>query len=85
MIFPIINYRNIIVPKKSNEEIPFSDAVSLWNIERPVADAGTYPKQRGPEYLIGSLDDDGLLRKIWSLSWMNLPSIGGIYTTEEIK
>lgn len=59
------------------EDIPFSDSVSFYETLKEQLDMQELTpeeKQLG-EYLIGSLDDDGLLRKIPTPSSTSLPSI----------
>ncbi len=52
-------------PEAQAEEIPFSDAVSFYELlKEQVGEMNLSERQRTlVEYLIGSLDDDGLLRK----------------------
>lgn len=67
------------------EEIPFSDAISFYEIlkeqlgERKLSDQ----QRELAEYLIGSLDDDGLLRKSLESICDELAIYVGISTTEE--
>ena len=67
------------------EEIPFSDAVSFYEILKDQLQMQELtPEQRDiAEYLIGSLDDDGLLRKNMESVMDELAIYRGIYTTEE--
>ena len=67
------------------EEIPFSDAVSFYEILKDQLQMQELtPEQRDiAEYLIGSLDDDGLLRKNMESIMDELAIYRGIYTTEE--
>lgn len=66
------------------EEIPFSDAVSFYEIlkEQLAMQALTDEEREIAEYLIGSLDDDGLLRKSMESIMDELAIYRGIYTTE---
>ena len=66
------------------EEIPFSDAVSFYEIlNEQLAMQDLTDEQRDiAEYLIGSLDDDGLLRKSIESIMDELAIYRGIYTTE---
>ena len=58
------------------EEIPFSDATSFYEtLRQQLGEQDLTPHQRElAEYLIGSLDDDGLLRKSLTVSATNSPS-----------
>lgn len=67
------------------EEIPFSDNVSFYETLKEQLDMRELTpeeKQLG-EYLIGSLDDDGLLRKCIDTLVDELAIYQGIYTTQE--
>lgn len=67
------------------EEIPFSDAVSFYETLKEQLDMQSLTpeqKQLG-EYLIGSLDDDGLLRKSTETLIDELAIYQGIYVTAE--
>lgn len=67
------------------EEIPFSDSVSFYETLKEQLDMQNLTpeeKQLG-EYLIGSLDDDGLLRKTTEALMDELAIYQGIYTTPE--
>jgi RNA polymerase sigma-54 factor len=67
------------------EEIPFSDNVSFYETLKEQLDMRELTpeeKQLG-EYLIGSLDDDGLLRKSIDTLVDELAIYQGIYTTQE--
>lgn len=67
------------------EEIPFSDSVSFYETLKEQLDMQNLTpeeKQLG-EYLIGSLDDDGLLRKTTDTLLDELAIYQGIYTTAE--
>lgn len=67
------------------EEIPFSDSVSFYETlkeQLDMQDLTPEEKQLG-EYLIGSLDDDGLLRKTTEALMDELAIYQGIYTTPE--
>ena len=67
------------------EEIPFSDSVSFYETlkeQLDMQDLTPEEKQLG-EYLIGSLDDDGLLRKTTEALMDELANYQGIYTTPE--
>ena len=64
------------------EEIPFSDSVSFYETlkeQLDMQDLTPEEKQLG-EYLIGSLDDDGLLRKTTEALMDELAIYQGIYT-----
>lgn len=67
------------------EEIPFSDAVSFYEIlQDQLRMQNLTDEQREiAEYLIGSLDDDGLLRKSMESIMDELAIYRGINTTEE--
>ena len=67
------------------EEIPFSDAVSFYEILKDQLQMQELtPEQRDiAEYLIGSLDDDGLLRKSLESICDELAIYAGIESTEE--
>ena len=65
MTFPTISFRRTIRSKEKLPKIPFSDSVSFYETlkeQLDMQDLTPEEKQLG-EYLIGSLDDDGLLRK----------------------
>ena len=64
------------------EEIPFSDSVSFYEIllEQLRMQHLTEEEETIAEYLIGSLDDDGLLRKDFSFLIDELAIYRGIYT-----
>ena len=67
------------------EEIPFSDNVSFYETlkeQLDMQDLTPEEKQLG-EYLIGSLDDDGLLRKSTEPLMDELAIYQGIYTSPE--
>lgn len=67
------------------EEIPFSDNVSFYETlkeQLDMQDLTPEEKQLG-EYLIGSLDDDGLLRKSTESLMDELAIYQGIYTSPE--
>ena len=67
------------------EEIPFSDNVSFYETlkeQLDMQDLTPEEKQLG-EYIIGSLDDDGLLRKTTESLMDELAIYQGIYTTQE--
>ncbi len=66
------------------EEIPFSDAVSFYEIledQLRMQNLGEEEREVA-EYLIGSLDDDGLLRKSMESLIDELAIYRGIYTNE---
>ena len=67
------------------EEIPFSDATSFYEILREqLSERNLTEHQRElAEYLIGSLDDDGLLRKSLESISDELAIYAGINATEE--
>ena len=67
------------------EEIPFSDATSFYEILREqLGERNLTEHQRElAEYLIGSLDDDGLLRKSLESIGDELAIYAGINATEE--
>ena len=70
------------------EEIPFSDSVSFYEIllEQLRMQHLTDKEEKIAEYLIGSLDDDGLLRKGTDTLIDELAIYQGIYAdTEEIE
>lgn len=67
------------------EEIPFSDAISFYEIlqdQLRMQDL-TDEQLQIAEYIIGSLDDDGLLRKSMDTIMDELAIYRGLYTTEE--
>lgn len=65
------------------EEIPFSDAASFYELlrEQLAMQELTEEEKEIAEYLIGSLDDDGLLRKELDTLLDELAIYQGIYTT----
>lgn len=67
------------------EEIPFSDATSFYELLREqLSERNLTEHQRElTEYLIGSLDDDGLLRKTLESIGDELAIYAGINATEE--
>ena len=67
------------------EEIPFSDSVSFYEmlLEQLSMQHLTEEEETIAEYLIGSLDDDGWLRKEFSFLIDELAIYRGIYTNEE--
>ena len=67
------------------EEIPFSDSVSFYEmlLEQLRMQHLTEEEETIAEYLIGSLDDDGLLRKDFSFLIDELAIYRGIYTNAE--
>ena len=67
------------------EEIPFSDSVSFYEmlLEQLSRQHLTEEEETIAEYLIGSLDDDGWLRKEFSFLIDELAIYRGIYTNEE--
>ena len=67
------------------EEIPFSDSVSFYEmlLEQLSMQHLTEEEETIAEYLIGTLDDDGWLRKDFSFLIDELAIYRGIYTTEE--
>jgi RNA polymerase sigma-54 factor len=67
------------------EEIPFSDAVSFYEILKDQLQMQdlTDEQREIAEYLIGSLDDDGLLRKSMESIMDELAIYRGLYTTED--
>ena len=67
------------------EDIPFSDSTSFYEIlKEQLRERNLTEHQRDlVEYLIGSLDDDGLLRKNMESIMDELAIYRGIYTTEE--
>ncbi|WP_294589683.1 RNA polymerase factor sigma-54 [uncultured Phocaeicola sp.] len=67
------------------EEIPFSDNVSFYETLKEQLDMRelTQEEKQLGEYLIGSLDDDGLLRKSIDTLVDELAIYQGIYTTQE--
>ena len=67
------------------EEIPFSDSVSFYEmlLEQLRMQHLTEEEETMAEYLIGSLDDDGLLRKGISTLIDELAIYRGIYTNAE--
>ena len=70
------------------EEIPFSDNISFYETLKEQLDMHELTPQEKDlgEYLIGSLDDDGILRKNAETLMDELAIYQGIYTTpEELK
>lgn len=67
------------------EDIPFSDSVSFYEILKEQLDMQhlTEEEEEMANYLIGSLDDDGLLRKDWETLIDELMLYRGIYTQPE--
>ena len=67
------------------EEIPFSDSVSFYELllEQLRMQHLTEREESITEYLIGSLDDDGLLRKSFDKLIDELILYRGIYTNDE--
>ena len=67
------------------EEIPFSDATSFYEtLKEQLGEQALSPHQRElAEYLIGSLDDDGLLRKSLESISDELAIYAGIETTPQ--
>ena len=67
------------------EEIPFSDSVSFYEmlLEQLQMQRLTEEEKIMAEYLIGSLDDDGLLRKSTQTLIDELAIYRGIYTNEK--
>ena len=67
------------------EEIPFSDSISFYEIlqEQQAMQQFNEEDHNIAEYLIGSLDDDGLLRKSMTTLVDELMLYRGIYTTPE--
>ena len=67
------------------EEIPFSDSVSFYELllEQLGMQHLTEEEKVMAEYLIGSLDDDGLLRKGMTTLVDELAIYRGIYTDEQ--
>ena len=67
------------------EDIPFSDSVSFYEILKEQLDMQhlTEEEEEMANYLIGSLDDDGLLRKEWETLIDELMLYRGIYTQPE--
>lgn len=67
------------------EDIPFSDSVSFYETLKEQLDMQhlTPEEKQLGEYLIGSLDDDGLLRKSTDALVDELAIYQGIYTTPE--
>lgn len=67
------------------EEIPFSDSVSFYEmlLEQLQMQHLTKEEETIAEYLIGTLDDDGWLRKDFSFLIDELAIYRGIYTNEE--
>lgn len=70
--------------KETMEEIPFSDSVSFYELllEQLRMQHLTEEEEAIAEYLIGSLDDDGLLRKGMVTLMDELAIYRGIYTDE---
>lgn len=67
------------------EEIPFSDSISFYETLKEQLDMQhLIPEERQlGEYLIGSLDDDGMLRKSTEALLDELAIYQGVYTTAE--
>lgn len=67
------------------EEIPFSDSISFYETLREQLDMQhlTPEERQLGEYLIGSLDDDGMLRKSTEALLDELAIYQGVYTTAE--
>ncbi len=67
------------------EEIPFSDGVSFYEVLQDQLQMQhlTEEEHKIAEYLIGSLDDDGLLRKSMESLQDELAIYRGIYTNEK--
>ena len=67
------------------EEIPFSDNISFYETLKEQLDMHELTPQQKDlgEYLIGSLDDDGILRKDMNTLMDELAIYQGIYTTEK--
>ena len=67
------------------EEIPLSDNVSFYETLKEQLDMQELNEEQKilGEYIIGSLDDDGLLRKTTEALMDELAIYQGIYTTEE--
>lgn len=74
--------------KTRPEDIPFSDATSFYeNLNSQLSELDIDEKQRNiATYIIGSLDDDGLLRKDLHMIHDELEIYGGVQTTfEEVE
>ncbi len=71
--------------EQTAEEIPFSDAVSFYEILKDQLRMQNFNEEKREiaEYLIGSLDDDGLLRKSTESLIDELAIYRGIYTNAE--
>lgn len=67
------------------EEIPFSDSISFYETLKEQIDMQhlTPEERQLGEYLIGSLDDDGMLRKSTEALLDELAIYQGVYTTAE--
>lgn len=67
------------------EEVPLSDNVSFYETLKEQLDMQELTEEQKMlgEYIIGSLDDDGLLRKTTESIMDELAIYQGIYTTEE--
>ena len=67
------------------EEIPFSDSISFYETLKEQLDMQhlTPEERQLGEYLIGSLDDDGMLRKSTEALLDELALSQGVYTTAE--
>lgn len=67
------------------EEIPFSDSISFYETLKEQLDMQhlTPEERQLGEYLIGSLDDDGMLRKSTEALLDELAIYQGVYTTAE--
>lgn len=64
------------------EEIPFSDSISFYETLKEQLNMQNFSQEEEniAEYIIGSLDDDGLLRKSLSTLYEELAIYRGIYT-----
>ena len=64
------------------EEIPFSDSISFYETLKEQLNMQNFSQEEEniAEYIIGSLDDDGLLRKSLSILYEELAIYRGIYT-----
>ena len=78
-------HENNLSKEDKAEEIPFSDSVSFYEILREqLGERNLTERQRHlAEYLIGSLDDDGLLRKNLDGIVDELAIYGGVETSEK--
>ena len=70
---------------ETSEEIPFSDSISFYETLKEQLDMQhlTSEERQLGEYLIGSLDDDGMLRKSTEALLDELAIYQGVYTTAE--